>query len=107
MQINWSEQAKRELDAILTYGNDNFGEQVAIKLFETTKEFTLRLTQNPHLGFPEPLLKERNKIYRSLVIHKHYKMVYYIDKEKDTIFIVDIWDVRREPIKLAKGVEDK
>lgn len=107
MQVKWSEQAKRELDVILVYGKDNFGEEVAIKLFETTKEFTFHLAQNPHLGFPEPLLKGRNKVYRSLVIHKHYKIVYYADEKKNTIFIADIWDVRREPIKLLKRIKGK
>ena len=50
------------------------------------------------MGLVEPLLEGRNKVYRSLVIHKLYKLVYYVDEE--TIYIADLWDVRRDPDRL-------
>lgn len=31
-------------------------------------------------------------------------MIYYYNEKSDTIRIVDIWDMRREPSKLAKRI---
>ncbi len=105
MQVKWSKQAGRELDIILVYTKERFGEKIAVQFFERVKKHTHRLSQNPYLGFSEPLLKERHQNYRSLIFHKHFKIVYFIDYDKDTIFIADIWDTRREPVNLAKRIK--
>lgn len=39
----------------------------------------------------------------SLLIHTHFKLVYYI--AKDTIKIADLWDTRRDPDKLKKRIK--
>jgi len=52
----------------------------------------------PQLASFEPLLSEKGKTYRSLVIRKLFKAVYYI--HNGTIYISDIWDCRQSPSKL-------
>jgi hypothetical protein len=53
---------------------------------------------NPLLGKREFLLEDRrDHVYRSLLVHKHFKVVYYIDES----YIVALWDVRREPREQA------
>lgn len=51
----------------------------------------------------EKLLRNRKHIYRSFVVHRHYKLIYYI--EKDTVYIADLWDTRREPVRLSGRVK--
>ena len=36
-----------------------------------------------------------------MVVHEHYKLVYYINEAKDRIVIADLWDTRQEPRQLA------
>jgi len=50
----------------------------------------------------EPLLSEFSELYRSLVIRKTYKVVYYI--ADDIIFIVAVFDCRQNPGKLKKDI---
>lgn len=45
------------------------------------------------------------QIYRSLVVHEHYKLIYYVDQKKELINIVAFWDTRREPLTLKKQIE--
>lgn len=52
------------------------------------------------MGKIEPLLAGRPQNFRSLVIHKHYKLIYYIDE--DTIYIAALIDTRADPDSLAE-----
>ena len=40
--------------------------------------------------------------YRSLVVHPYFKLIYYINVNKEKIVITNLWDVRQEPDKLTK-----
>ncbi|GHT02119.1 hypothetical protein AGMMS49525_05060 [Bacteroidia bacterium] len=57
-----------------------------------------RLVEQPDMAFREPLLKERSKVFRSLIVRKIYKIVYY--NENNTVYIADIWDSRQDPNSL-------
>ena len=59
---------------------------------------------NPEMGHPEPLLLDKLFEYRSIIVQKNFKLVYRIDSEKEVLFIVDLWDTRREPTALMKGI---
>lgn len=104
-KVIWTKRANRERIAILTYGAKEFGKRVAGKLNERIESYAVLLDGNPHLGGIEPLLAERRREYRSLVVHEHYKLVYYI--KGNNLYIVDIWDTRREPAKLARRIRAK
>ena len=53
------------------------------------------LSRNPHLGPVEPYLDNMPEIYRSIVVNRLNKIVYYI--KDNGIVIADFWDTRREP----------
>jgi len=61
-----------------------------------------RLLLFPQMAPIESDLKNKSFTYRSLVVHSIYKVIYRI--EEQTIYIVDIWDCRRDPSKLKKGI---
>lgn len=65
----------------------------------------LHLAEMPEIVRPEPLLAHRSKHYRSLIVSKHHKAIYYIDNDKQKIVIADIWDMRRLPSSMAKRVK--
>ena len=65
---------------------------------------TRRLIEsNPTIGPVESLFTERVVMYRSYVMNRLNKIVYRIDG--DTIYIVALWDVRRNPGTLASEVK--
>lgn len=107
MQIVVKKRAINQLMEIVDYGKDQFGERVAIDYYNKIKTNLLQLQKHPELGSPEPLLADRAIAYRSLIVAKHHKAIYSIDTKKETINIVDIWDMRREPISLSRRIKSK
>lgn len=74
MQVVWNKRAEHHLSVIISYGIDTFGEKAAKRLE-----------------------------YRSLVVHKHYKLVYHI--EADIIYIAALFDTRRNPASLTDHIK--
>lgn len=105
VEVIWSKRANRERIAILTYGAETFGKLASSKLNAQIESYTVLLVENPHLGIIEPLLVERRREYRSVVVHEHYKLIYYIKGK--SLYITDLWDTRREPAKLARRIRGK
>lgn len=99
--------AYRQLDIAIEQGEHLFGRAVATKFYNRFMEYVKRLSTNPQSGFPEPLLAERQRDYRSLMVNEHFKLVYYYDEGKDTLYIVDLWDTRREPASLSRRIRGK
>lgn len=102
MQVKWSKKASKAFDDALAQGMILFGARVSEMFYSKVKSHDALLATHPHLGRVEPLLahKKRHE-YRSLVVHKHFKLIYYIESVCDTLYIVDLWDTRREPLALT------
>lgn len=56
------------------------------------------------MGAIDPLFEDFSIAYRSIVINRLSKMVYYIDNDT-VIYIVAFWDCRRELKALASQVK--
>lgn len=46
-------------------------------------------------------------IRRTLLVHKLFKLVYYVDEKKSVLYIVSLWDVRRDPSTLISRIRKK
>ncbi|MCD8182100.1 MAG: type II toxin-antitoxin system RelE/ParE family toxin [Bacteroides sp.] len=95
------------MDIATTQGSKLFGERIAAKFYWQVKRDSILLATHPHLGAVEPLLENRRRAYRSFVVHEHFKLVYYIDEKQQILYIVALWDTRREPSTLAKQIKSK
>lgn len=104
MQVEWTKEAFTTLKENVRYCRKEFGEQAAIRFYESIKGNEPLLAANPCMGKKEPLLQAREQIYRSLVVHKHFKVIYRI--ETDIIYIVDLWDTRSNPLLLSQRIVD-
>lgn len=105
MRIIWDNEAKAYLKEALAYCKDTFGQYVAQQFLDRLATLEQQLITNPERGFPEALLANRACTYRSIIVQKHFKLVYRIMEEEETIHIVDLWDTRREPQKLIKRIK--
>lgn len=103
MEIIWAEKAFRAWQDTIDYIVQEFGVRAAERFYKKTEELQDALCLSPLMGKIEPLLNNRSRSYRSIVINKQNKLIYYIESE--TIFIVDFWDTRREPQQQAKKLE--
>ena len=104
MQVKWDKRAMKRLDKATEYGLYKFGEITSIRFYQKIRSYDSLLAEHPRLGKVEPLLIGRRFEYRSLVVHEHYKLIYYINEVKSRIVVSDFWDVRQEPQHLAEEV---
>lgn len=104
-EVKWSKRANKSRISILTDGAQLFGIAAAQRLYDRIEDYVGTLAVNPLMGIIEPLLCDRSIEYRSLVVHEHYKLVYRI--EVTCIYVVDLWDTRREPNKLSRRIRGK
>lgn len=62
-----------------------FGRKAAEEFEQDITKWETRIAANPGLAHQEPLLKERNKLYRGLIVSKHSKLIFYV--EDDVVYI--------------------
>ncbi len=99
----WTDDATERLDAIMEYLLETFGISSVIKLRDEIDSYINTLLTNPNIGRVEPFLVGKRYVYRSIVINSINKIVYRIDE--DVLYIIDIWDMRRSPENLVKGID--
>lgn len=77
-----------------------FGEKVRDEFMNEIGNAVLALADIPTIGKIDPLFAHRKQEYRSIIVRKLNKIVYYI--KDDTIHIAAFWDTRREPKNQAQ-----
>lgn len=98
--VVWRKKANRSRLNVLLYGRKEFGSKAANKMNQRFEYFANLLAEHPRMGKVEPLLVGRRFEYRSLVVHEHYKLIYYISESDGVIYITNLFDTRREPKQL-------
>jgi plasmid stabilization system protein ParE len=100
MRVIWLPQAKKQLRQTSIYILREFGQKARNKFMQDVRHTNILLADNPNMGPIEPLLADRIKKYRSCVVNRQNKIIYFIKDEH--IEVADFWDCRREPKKLVQ-----
>lgn len=103
MRTEWSVKAWKAHQHTALYISREFGKKAVEKYEDAIAHIEAQLASNPRMGCIEPLLEGRPEGFRSIVVHKYCKMVYYI--EGDILYIADLWDTRREPCSLVNSLK--
>ena len=104
LKIYWTDFTKNELKKIFNYYKVVASLRVATKLTTEIALEALKLGKQPNIGQKEELLKHRDQSFRYLV-YENYKIIYWINKHKSRIEIVDVFDTRQNPIKLSRSTK--
>jgi len=104
MKVILLPKALSRLDEIFDWIKTTNNENTAIKVYNSILDELEILEKQPKIAAIEPALEDLPKQFRSLIINRKYKAVYYIEEPKDTIFVTTIWDCRKNPNKLIKEV---
>lgn len=102
LQIVWDKQAKGAWLEMADYCR-TFGLTSVEKFAKNIQSWVITIAQSPDIGMKEPLLKDYTEEFRSVVVHKHCKLIYYIQGE--ILHIADLWDTRREPRSLTDSLQ--
>lgn len=84
------------------YIREKFGVRVRDEFISDVMSATNHISSYPNIGKEEPYLENQPIAFRSLVVRKHNKIVYFI--LDDHIEIAAFWDTRREPVAQASEV---
>lgn len=103
MKIHWHKRAAAQLQQVEEYVLRDFGELVRREFMDDAERAVLMLADMPTMGKPDPLFAYRKQTYRSIIVHRLNKVVYYV--KGDTIHVAAFWDTRREPCNQASQVK--
>jgi plasmid stabilization system protein ParE len=101
LKIFWTDFAKKELQNIFDYYKENASLTVARSLVIGITRETIKLRKQSTIGQIEETLENPIKEFRYLVF-KSYKIIYWINVEKNTIEVFDVFDSRQSPLKLKR-----
>ena len=73
----------------------DFGERIRQEFMDEVEQAVLSLARMPSMGQLDPLFANRKQAYRSIIVRRLNKVVYYV--KDDTLHIAAFWDTRREP----------
>ncbi|MDL2309891.1 type II toxin-antitoxin system RelE/ParE family toxin [Parabacteroides sp. OttesenSCG-928-B22] len=97
MVVTWTEDAISQFHAAYNHILETAGVNAAKRIAHKIEKSAARLATHPQMGPIEEYLKQKPEGYRSLVVHKNYKLVYHI--EDQIIYISALFDCRQSPTK--------
>ena len=100
MKIVTYNSVRKTIRKTARYIQKEFGAKSRLKFIDEVKHTMQLLVTNPELGSVELYLEGAPVRYRSIVVQRLNKIIYWING--DVIEIVDFWDCRRDPDALAK-----
>jgi plasmid stabilization system protein ParE len=101
LKIYWTDLSKIEVKSIYIFLKRKAGKEVAKKVTNDITIEVKRLMSLPYLGQIEDSLKNNTQEFRYL-IYGNYKIIYWINLDKNQIEIWDVFDCRQEPLKIKR-----
>ena len=105
MKLKWDKEARQLVDATAQYIEEHDGAIAGADFLEEVMHVVRLLPLVPYLGPLERLLYRSKVKFRSIVICKYNKLIYYV--RQDEVVIVDFWDTRMNPKTLVKRLQNK
>lgn len=103
--LTYLPMAQKMLEGIYERGVIDSSPRVAQQFLRKLVNEIKILRDMPTIGPFEPLLQNRPQDYRSLVVHRYFKIIYLIDEREQSIRVIDIWDTRMNPDDLQSHIE--
>ena len=105
MEIIWLPEAENILDRIFLFYFEK-SESVAKNILKDIYKSIKQLENFPYIAAKEPYLEGADYEYHSLVIREIFKIIYRVEKQKQQIIIVTIWDCRQNPDNLNSQIKN-
>jgi plasmid stabilization system protein ParE len=101
LEVFWLEFAESKLETIFKFYKDRVNVPFAQKLVNDIVDATSNLQKHPELGQIELNLVHRKEQFR-YIVHKNYKIVYWINAIENRIEIAHVFDTRQNPTKIGE-----
>jgi plasmid stabilization system protein ParE len=101
MKLIFAPEAAEDIENIYRYYVER-NENYAVELYNQIIEEAELLQSFPHIAQKEQILEEYPEEYRSLIVWRSYKLVYFVENE--AVNVVAVFDCRQNPRKLKKDI---
>ena len=103
LKVYWTDFSKGELRLIFDYYNEKASLKIARKLVLELTQEVIKLQNQPYIGPKEQLLIDKVQEFRYLV-QRNYKIIYWVNTNKNRIEINDVFDTRQNPVKIDRNI---
>lgn len=104
MQVINTARFERSMEFVVSCGRTIYSRNIIRQFYEDYKKYRTLLSSSPRIGQKELLLESEIIEYRYVFIKPYFKIIYLIQDE--TLYLVDVWDVRQEPKNLQSRVSE-
>ncbi|TRX38097.1 type II toxin-antitoxin system RelE/ParE family toxin [Flavobacterium sp. ZT3R18] len=101
LKLNWTAYSRNELREIFLYYKGKSNLKTAKNIVEEISKEVFLLEKLSFVGKIEELLVDRKEDFR-FFFYDNYKIIFYVDLEKNLVEIVDIFDCCQEPLKIKR-----
>jgi plasmid stabilization system protein ParE len=101
LTVYWTRIAENKLNDIYNYHEIEASTNVAQGLVQGIIDRTINLEKNPFIGQEEELLANRTQRFRYL-IYKNYKIIYWVNTNKNRIEIANVFNTKQNPDKITE-----
>ena len=102
MKVSTSKKFQKRIEDFFEYCFLNYGKAIAQKKREEYDSILVRITKFPESYRIEPLLKNKDKEYRSINFEKDFKIIYSVGNGE--IRLENLWNTKINPSKLKKDL---
>ena len=103
LKIYWTDFSKLELKEIYNYYKEKASITLAKSIAIGITQEVDKLKNQPTIGQEEVLLENDFRDFRYVLYNNHYKIIYWVNLEKNRIEIFDVFDTRQNPIKIKRN----
>lgn len=103
-RLIWHDKAIEGFRQAIHYGREKFGERTASLFANQVKKRAEILTDMPFAGPKELFTVPLQHVYRSFVVHRRYKLIYFVDEVLLAVHIVDFWTTESNPKRLEDSL---
>lgn len=91
---------KRELKKAVAYAFREFGLKTSCRWEAETDYIMSRLRKYPESYSPVRELLDLTPLFRGAILMRNFKIIYHYSPNNDTVYVNDLWDMRRDPAQL-------
>lgn len=99
LKVFWSKFAEEKLLEIFEYNKLKANIRIAARIRDEIIESTFILAKEPFSGQKEDILKQFQEGFRYLIC-RHFKIIYWVDKNSTAVYISTVFDCRQNPVKM-------
>ena len=101
LEVVWTDFAESKLMDIFNYYKESASLKETSQITKEIVQASLQLEKQPFIGAKEPLLEARVKEYRYL-IQGNYKLIYFIQSDRNEVVIANLFDSRQNPQRMEE-----